>query len=48
MEERGNYETMGKVAHLYTKKIRSCSGLLTIMTLVARRLVMAVTWRQTA
>jgi hypothetical protein len=30
MEERGNYGTMGKAAHLYTKEIRSCLGLLTM------------------
>jgi hypothetical protein len=30
MEERGNYETMRKVARLYTKEIRSCLGLLTL------------------
>jgi hypothetical protein len=28
MKERGNYRTMGKGARLYTKEIRSCSGLL--------------------
>jgi hypothetical protein len=30
MKERGNYETIGKVAHLYTKEIHSCLGLLTL------------------
>jgi hypothetical protein len=28
MKERDNYETMGKVAHLYIKEIHSCLGLL--------------------
>jgi hypothetical protein len=28
MEERDDYETMGKASRLYIKKIRSCSGLL--------------------
>jgi hypothetical protein len=30
MKERGNYGTIGKGAHLYTKEIHSCSGLLTM------------------
>jgi hypothetical protein len=30
MEERGNYETMGKAARLYTKEIHGCLGLLTM------------------
>jgi hypothetical protein len=30
MKERGNYETIGKVARLYIKEIRSCLGLLII------------------
>jgi hypothetical protein len=28
MEERGNYETIGKATHLYIKKIHSCLDLL--------------------
>jgi hypothetical protein len=28
MEERDNYGTLGKAVRLYTKEIRSCSGLL--------------------
>jgi hypothetical protein len=34
MKERGNYETIGKAAHLYTKEIRSCLDLL-IMSIMS-------------
>jgi hypothetical protein len=37
MKERGNYRTMGKAAHLYTKEIRSCLSLLTMLSRVSSR-----------